>query len=255
MVVGCLQSKRPSHTDNKQTLIYPYLFSWTQNDHYRRTKMKGSTTRYRIRERYWTVERSLRGLYDPRWSMVPHQGRRDGRGAAPARSRPRPRRQGERAMRRKLKQWPAPNTSAAVRTAAITSTFSSRRMCCGRSNQADIQSPPSAPGSSPSPSHGIGRLELHGRFIRCADRGCKSWRRADKLFGRPRWRIEGSLITQRQSLIYNSITGDLEIFRKCNQSFMHLSGIQFLLHDKLSKRGGPLFHIARGANQYKIFRT
>ena len=50
------QSKRPSHTDNKQTPIYPYLFSWTQNDHYRRTKMKGSTTRYRIRERYWTVD-------------------------------------------------------------------------------------------------------------------------------------------------------------------------------------------------------
>ena len=87
-IVGCLSIQTAIAHRQQTNTYYPYLFFWTRNDHYRRTKMKGSTTRYRIRERYWTVEEiAEEALHDPRWRMVAHQGWRDWRGAASARSR------------------------------------------------------------------------------------------------------------------------------------------------------------------------
>ena len=65
--------------------------------------MKGSTTRYRIRERYWTVDEiATEAWHDPRWRMGAHQSWLERRGAASAHPGQATTR-AERAIRRKLK--------------------------------------------------------------------------------------------------------------------------------------------------------
>ena len=124
--------------------------------------MKGSTTRYRIRERYWTVDEiaTEAGMtHAGVWSRI----RAGVTGEALLQRIPdKAKTRAERAIRRSSRRWPGPNTSAPVPTADIASTCSSLRTCCGRSNQADIQSPPPVPGSSLSQAEMVWRCWLSG---------------------------------------------------------------------------------------------